>query len=74
MSKPDTTWRPIKTAKRHKKPILGYCVPVDDPYKRPAGMAVIWWGKDDPVVSPGWQGTPTCWHKPTHWMSLPEVP
>ena len=68
-----TLWQPINTAKKRKRPILSYCIPVDDPYDRPAEMAVIWWGSEDGCL-PDWQGRPTVWHKPTHWMELPDAP
>jgi hypothetical protein len=61
-------WQPIATAPRDGTVVWAYCAPKDDPYKRPAYQAEIYYKED------AWVDVPTYWHEPTHWQPLPHGP
>lgn len=70
-------FRSMETAPKDGTKILAWCDGSRDHFERPSQWCVIAWESDDPRSDPlgrSWCGTVSWWHKPTHWMPLPEPP
>ena len=63
----ETGWRPIDTAPRTGKPLLGF---VPSYYQGSGGICVIVWDEGDGE----WWDNQAFKTEPTHWMPLPPPP